>query len=99
MTALEFVKMNRRGFLQFFRSKFPIFHLSNVFYLDIKYALKYYLVENHFKVADVELETLAETLINEMVLDGLFKYISNGTWTLNYPEFRAKTPGKPFLQQ
>lgn len=97
MTATELVKRNKTEFLQFFRSKFPLFHLSNVFYLDIKYALKYYLLTNHFRLSEAELEPVAETLINEMVSDGAFKQVSSGTWTLNYPEFRTKTPGKPVL--
>jgi len=98
MTAIELVKSNKTAFLQYFRSKFPVFHLSNIFYLDIKYTLKSYLLINHFKLSDMELEPLAETLINEMVSDGVFKPVLSGTWTLNYPEFRTKTPGKPAVQ-
>ena len=98
MTEIEVIKQNKMEFLQFFRSKFPIFHLSNVFYLDIKYALKYYLRSNHFSVSDEELESLTETLINEMTKDGIFKRVSNNTWALNYPEFRTKTAGKPVSQ-
>ena len=97
MTATEFTKQNRMEFLHFFHSKFPIFHLSNVFYLDIKYALKYYLSSNHFVVSDEELESLTKALVNEMVAEGVLKYVSNSTWTLHYPEFATKTPGKPVL--
>jgi len=95
MTAIELVISDQGEFLKFFRSKFPIFHLSNVFYLDIKYALKYYLLANHFKVSEAELESITETLINRMVSDGVFKEVTSETWTVNYPEFRTKTPGKP----
>jgi len=98
MTAIEFVKSNKSGFLQFFRSKFPLFHLSNVFYLDIKYALKYYLLINHFKTSEAELEPVAKTLIIEMVSEGIFKQVSSETWMLNHPEFKTKTPGKPVSQ-
>ncbi len=97
MKATEFAKQNKTEFLQYFHSKFPIFHLSNVFYLDIKYALKYYLLSNHFKVSDEELESLSVTLINGMASDGVFKRVSKNAWILNYPEFRTKTPGKPIL--
>ena len=95
MTAIELAIANKTEFLQFFRSKFPLFHLSNVFYLDVRYALKYYLLTKHFKVSEAELEPVAKALISEMVSDRVFKEVATGTWTLNYPEFRAKTSGKP----
>ena len=98
MTTAEFLEQNKIEFLQFFHSKFPLFHLSNVFYLDIKYALKYYLLSNHSKVSDAELESLTRMLISRMVSDGIFKQVSTSVWTLNYPEFRTRTPGKPVPQ-
>jgi hypothetical protein len=98
MTAIELVRRDKTEFLKFFRSKFPLFHLSNVFYLDVKYALKYYLLTKHLKVSEAELEPVAKALINEMVSDGVFRQVSSDTWTLNYAEFRTKTPGKPILR-
>ena len=97
MTEIDFIKQNKIQFLQYFHSKFPIFHLSNIFYLDIRYAVKYYLMSNNFKVSDVELDDITNVLINAMASDGIFKSVSAGTWMLNYPEFRTKTTGKPVL--
>jgi hypothetical protein len=99
MTANELIRGKKTEFLDFFHSTFPVFHLSNVFYLDIKYALKYYFIMNHFRVSEAELEPVTEALINEMVSEGILKTVSSGTWTLNYPEFGTKKPGKPILQQ
>ncbi len=98
MTAAEFIKLNKSEYLNFFHSRFPLFHLSNVFYPDIKYALKYYLLSKHFKLSEAELEPLADTLITEMVSEGVFKQVAGGTWVLNYPELRTKTPGKPVMR-
>jgi len=95
MTATQLMTQNTSAFLEFFRSKFPIFHLSNVFYLDIKYALNSYLLSNRIKLGEMELDTLTETLISKMVSEGVLKEVSGNTWTLIYPEFRTKTPGKP----
>lgn len=95
MKEVEFVKQNKIQFLQFFRSKFPIFHYSNIFYRDLRYSLKYYLHANGFRVSDMELETISNALIHEMVSDGILKPVSTATWVLNYPEFHTKTPGKP----
>ena len=97
MKEIEFIRKNKTRFLDYFRTKFPTFHLSNVFYRDLRYALKYYLNSNNFKLSDAELEDVLNTLIKEMVSEGIFKPVSIGVWTLNYPDFRTKTPGKPVL--
>ncbi len=91
------MKENDKRFLEYFASKFPIFHLSNVFFLDVKYAFKSFLLTNKRRVSDEELESLTKAFINEMVSEGVMKQVSGGTWTLFYPDFRTKTPGKPQL--
>jgi hypothetical protein len=95
---VEFVKENKTQFLDFFRSRFPAFHLSNVFYPDVRYALKYYLISQKIDLSEAELENVATMLINEMVASGIFKPVSDRAWTLNYPEFRTKAPGKPVFR-
>ncbi|MGO9482588.1 MAG: hypothetical protein ACLP05_12520 [Candidatus Kryptoniota bacterium] len=98
MTEIDFIEGNKEQFLQYFHSKFPIFHLSNVFYLDIRYAVKYYLISSHFKVSDAELEGITNALIRQLVSDGILRPVSSDTWTLNYADFRTKAPGKPLLK-
>ncbi len=95
MKEIEFMKRNKIQFLEFLRSKFPIFHLSNVFYRDLRYSVKYYLLANGFRVSDMELEAVSNALIGQMVSDDILKPVSTGAWTLNYPEFHTKTSGKP----
>jgi len=95
MKEIDFVTTNMLPFLEFFKSKFPVFHLSNVFRRDLEYSLRNYLHLNGFSLPEVELETASDALISKMVSDGILKPVANGTWTLTYPEFRTKTPGKP----
>ena len=95
MTPIELVTQSEAEFMLFFASRFPVFHLSNVFYLDLKCALKDYLGTNHIKLSDQELESALNALIVEMVSAGILRQISNGTWTLNYPEFRTQRCGRP----
>lgn len=97
MKEIQFAIKNKMSFLDYFHSKFPTFHLSNIFYRDLRYALKYYLNSNGFRPSDAELETVLTALTKEMVADGLLKPVSAGVWTLNYPEYRTKAPGKPVL--
>jgi len=85
------------GYLEFLKSKFPIFHQSNVFYRDLRYGLKYYLQSKGKKMADAELENALKALINQMVAASVLKPVSDGVWTLNYPTYRTKASGKPVL--
>ncbi|MCL5267372.1 MAG: hypothetical protein M1469_04620 [Bacteroidetes bacterium] len=99
MKEIEFALSNKKSFLEYFHSKFPSFHLSNVFYRDLRYALKYYLNSNKFSPSDAELEAVLRALIKEMVTDGILKPVSDGVWTLNYSDYRTKTPGKPVFKE
>ncbi len=98
MKELEFVLAHKVQFLEYFRSKFPVFHNSNVFYRDLQYALNSFLMAGSFKVSDVELESVLEAFIRVLVSDGFFKKVGDGIWSLNYPDFRTSKPGKPSLK-
>lgn len=98
MKEIDFVVQHKAQFLGYFRSKFPIFHNSNVFYRDLRYALKYFLISGSFRLSDAELEDVLVALIKVLVSDGTLKSISSGVWCLNYPEFRTAKPGKPSLK-
>ncbi len=97
MKEIDFVLTHKLQFLGYFRSKFPTFHNSNVFYRDLRYALKYFVNSGGFKLTDAELEDVLNALVKVMVSDGILKSVSPGVWSLNYPEFRTTKPGKPLL--
>ncbi len=98
MKETDFILQHKAQFLEYFRSKFPAFHNSNVFYRDLRYAAKYFLVSGGFKPSDAELEGVLDALVRVMVSDGVFRKVSEGTWAINQPDFRTKEPGKPLLK-
>ncbi len=98
MKEIDFVLNHKSQFLGYFRSKFPVFHNSNIFYRDLRYAVKYFLKSGGFKVSDMELEGVLNALVKVMVSDGILRIVSQGVWSLNYPEFRTAKPGKPSLK-
>lgn len=98
MKETDFILKNKSQFLEYFRSKFPTFHNSNVFYRDLRYAAKYFLISGGFRPSDAELEHVLDALVKVMVSDGIFTEVSTGAWTLNYPEFRTTKSGKPTLK-
>ncbi len=40
---LELISQNHIEFLKFLKSKYPLFHLSNLFLRDIQYGVRFYL--------------------------------------------------------
>lgn len=98
MKEIDFVLSHKSQFLEYFRSRFAAFHNSNVFYRDLRYALKYFLLSGGFKPSDAELEGVLNALVKVMASDGILKEVSAGIWALNYPEFRTTKPGKPLLK-
>ncbi len=95
MTETHFVHEHKMDFFIYLHSKFTIFHHSNVFYRDIRYALKSYMLSNGFKLSEMELDAAVDTFIVEMAESGILKMVSTGTWTVQYPEFQTKKSGKP----
>jgi|YelNatPaOPRAMG01_1025707.scaffolds.fasta_scaffold01421_8 DNA-directed RNA polymerase delta subunit len=54
--------------------------------------------QHHYKLSDVELESVLNALVSVLISDGIFKPISDKCWTLIYPEFQTKSPGKPVFK-
>jgi hypothetical protein len=85
---------NLRDFMNHLKSRYSLFHLSNLFFRDVHYGIKSYLEAKRVKVGYGEAERLAILLIPELEKSGVLKPIKSGSWMLNYPEFR-KPPTKP----
>jgi hypothetical protein len=85
---------NVKDFLFFLRSKYSLFHLSNVFFRDIHYGIISYLEGKGTKLGYGDAEQLAKRFIGGLEQSSILKPIKNGSWMLNYPEFR-KPPVKP----
>jgi len=98
MNGTEFIKAHKIDFLNFTRKRIPLFHRSNVFHKDLKYSLQAYMSQHHYKLSDVELESVLNALVSVLISDGIFKPISDKCWTLIYPEFQTKSPGKPVFK-
>ncbi len=81
--------------LNYFKTQFPIFHNSNVFYRDVQNGVKNYLWRKNIIVNNKQLEDLTGSYCKIAEDKNIFKKISDNNWTLNYPEFKTVTPGDP----
>lgn len=93
MTEKEFILSNYGEFFKFLKTKFRLYHESNVFFRDLHYGVMEY-VENKFrkKMKYLDAQALTESIISEFEKQGIFKKIDQQTWLLNYPEFALPRP-------
>jgi len=87
MNEFEFVANHKTEFLKYLKSKFPIYHMSNVFFRDFHFGVMSYLKEHGKRVMYPEGERIARQFGLELEKEGTFKKIDHQSWLLNYPEF------------
>jgi hypothetical protein len=85
---------NETDFLTFLKSRFHIYHCSNVFFRDFQYGIMAYAEEKGAHVSYGNAEEQARELIAQLTAAGILKEVKPGSWMLNYESFR-KPPSKP----
>jgi len=94
MKRLDEVLTNQKDVLGYLKSRFPIYHLSNVFFRDIQYGIRMYFKEKGVKLGYTEAEKIARRYVEEMERAKIFKPVDKQSWVVDYPEFRTP-PVKP----
>lgn len=74
--------------LEYLKQKYPLFHLSNVFFRDIQFGVQAMLEEENRKVGYAEAEKLARDLIGRLEQKNILRRIDRQTWVLHYEQFR-----------
>lgn len=90
----EVIASNKTEFIRLLKTKFSLFHLSNVFFRDIQYGIMMYAESRGEQISYGRAEEVAKLVINNLEGSGILKPIKPGSWMLNYPEFRTP-PAKP----
>ena len=85
---------HRTEVLAFLKSRFPLYHQSNVFFRDIQYGIQLFLERKGIRVGYPESEQIANDFISTLEREGVLVAIDRQSWTLKYPEFRTP-PSKP----
>ncbi len=86
-SLLNLLKNEEKTFLRYLKSKYPLFHRSNVFFRDIQFGIKHYLENREIKLKYTESEILAHEFIQYLITKGILKKIDEQIFLLNYPEF------------
>ena len=80
--------LNQDEFLKFLKSKFKLFHLSNVFYRDLHYGVWEFLDRHGVTLNYGRSEDIAREAITMLEKKSILKRIDDRTWLLNYLEFK-----------
>lgn len=85
---LQLISQNQKEFLRFLKSKFELFHFSNVFFRDIHYGVWEYLEKQRVVLRYDGAEKKAIEVIALFEKENVLKRLNERTWLLNYSEFK-----------
>jgi hypothetical protein len=88
MKPSEFVVQKYIEVLNYLRSQFPMFHLSNFFFRDVQYGIMAMFRERGVKVDYREAERSARAFVEKVEREKIFAPIDRQTWVVRYPGFR-----------
>lgn len=96
----QFFTDKQTEFLGFLKSKFSLFHESNVFFRDLHYGVMAFLQMNRLSNTYSGSEQLTWEVVRTYENSKVFIPVGERTWMLNYPAFRKPTmkvapPSKP----
>jgi len=88
MKESELVLQNTREVLLFLKERYPLFHLSNIFFRDLHYGVREYLERKGMKMGYAAAEDVARDFIKELEGEKILVPVDRQTWTLHYPDFK-----------
>lgn len=89
MKRIDYILHNQIEVLQFLKSRFPMYHLSNFFFRDIQYGILMFLREKGVKVSYPDAEIIARAFVESLEQSKIFRPVDAQSWTVMYPEFRT----------
>jgi len=95
MKNLDHLMENDTETLSFLRTRFPIHHLSNVFFRDIQYGIQTMLDRKGAKVGYTEAERLATEFVGRLEKKKILVPIDRQSWVVYSEEFKTVAPKRP----
>jgi hypothetical protein len=85
-------------FLQFLKTKFPLFHNSNFFLRDLQFGVKDYYKMKGINLSYSNSEKLARLFSEKMIHKKIFFKITDNSFKINNLNYITKVPGDPFKE-
>ncbi len=96
MKPLEYVLTNDKEVLSFLKTRFPVFHMSNIFFRDIQYGIReMFDRKQKLRVGYDEAEVIAREFTSKLEKEKVLKKIDGQTWLVDYPEYKTVSAKKP----
>jgi len=86
----QYIIGNQIEFLHFMRKRSPLYHLSNVFFRDLHFAVIEFLKTKSVRVGQTEAEQVAREVALHFEKKNMFKKLDAQTWMLNYADYSLK---------
>lgn len=74
-------------FLNFLRSKIPVYHMSNIFFRDIAYGVMEYLAKRNVNIGLTLADEITHTVIANFEKKNFLRRVNAQGWVVTYPEF------------
>ena len=87
---LEYVINNQTEILHFLKSRYPLYHNSNIFLRDVQFGLILYFQKKHQKLRNRDAEKVARGFMDHLNKLKIVHQLDHQTWWLSYPEFQVK---------
>lgn len=89
MNHLAYVLANDKEVFRYLKSRFPVYHLSNVFFRDIHYGIMEYLRERKMTVRYQDGERIARAFAEKLEHEKILRPLDRQTWMVQYEDFRT----------
>ncbi len=89
MKKIDHLLENDTETLAFLRTRYPLYHLSNVFFRDIQYGIQVLLERRGVKVGYMDSERLAQAFVSRLENKKVLVPIDRQSWVLYYEDFKT----------
>ena len=93
MKSLDLFSDKQKEFLSFLKTRYMLYHSSNVFFRDLHYGVMSFLELHERKHSYSESEELTTKVIASLEAQGILLNVAHQTYVLDYPDFK-KPPVK-----
>jgi len=91
MKNIDHILESDADVLAFLQTRYPLYHLSNVFFRDIQYGIQVMLERKGVKVGYSEAERFAREFVSRLEKKKILVPIDRQSWVLYYEEFKTKS--------
>ena len=85
---------NDRELLAYLKTRFPVYHMSNIFFRDMQYGIHAYLHERGVHARYTETEAAARAFVERLEKQRILVPIDTQSWVVNFPDYKTP-PSKP----